>query len=47
MDPHIRDQFDKVHYIQESLKKKDIYPALKWAIENRSQLESQVRIIVY
>ncbi|XP_050439222.1 E3 ubiquitin-protein transferase RMND5B-like isoform X1 [Adelges cooleyi] len=37
-----REPFAKLNTIVESLKKKDICPALEWARENRSQLEIQM-----
>ncbi|XP_050530561.1 E3 ubiquitin-protein transferase RMND5B-like isoform X1 [Daktulosphaira vitifoliae] len=37
-----REPFAKLNHILESLKKKDIIPALEWAQENRSQLEMQM-----
>lgn len=44
MEPSIRKPFEKLNYIKKSLQNKDIYPALEWAKENRSQLEAQVII---
>lgn len=44
MDPKIKEPFVRLNYIKESLEKKDTVPALEWAVENRTQLETQVII---
>lgn len=44
MEPSIREPFAKLKYIKESLMNKNIYPALKWAKENRAVLDTQVKI---
>jgi hypothetical protein len=47
MEPNFKEPFIKLNSIKESLQKKDIYPALEWAKENRTVLENQVNIIFY
>ncbi|VVC34576.1 Zinc finger, RING/FYVE/PHD-type,CTLH/CRA C-terminal to LisH motif domain,LIS1 homology motif,CRA [Cinara cedri] len=42
MEPGIRESFFTLNHIKESLKKKDIYPALEWAKENRVHLDNQL-----
>jgi len=42
IDSNMREQFIKLNHIKESLKNKDIAPALEWVNENRSQLNAQV-----
>lgn len=44
MEPSIREPFAKLKHIKESLIKKNIYPALEWAKENRAVLDTQVNI---
>lgn len=45
MEPTVRESFFKLNYIKESLKKRDIGPALEWAKENRARLENHVSIL--
>lgn len=42
MESSLKEPFTKLNYIKERLQNKDIYPALEWAKENRSLLETQV-----
>lgn len=44
MEANLKEPLAKLNHIKESLQKKDIYPALEWAKENRSKLDAQVII---
>jgi len=42
VESNMREQFTKLNEIKESLKNKNITPALEWVKENRSKLNTQV-----
>lgn len=45
MEANFKEPFTTLHSIRQSLQNKNIYPALEWAKENRTVLETQVNII--
>lgn len=44
MKANLKEPLAKLNHIKESLQKRDVYPALEWAKENRSKLDAQVII---
>lgn len=47
MEPSVREPFIQLNSIKEALQNRNIEPALKWAQENRTQLEAQVLNIIF